>query len=177
MQGCLARYAGLVWTFARRLSANDADAEEAVQEIFLDLWKSARQFDPAHGTELGFVAFVARRRLLERRRAQGRLPTADRAALASKPSGERGEGDEASGEMTLVARALDELSDDQREVLLLSAVRGLPHEAIASATGMAVGTVKSHGRRALLRLRSLLLEPGASSITPAPGHVSPREPT
>ena len=50
MQACLTRYAGVVWALARRLSTNPAEAEDAVQEIFLDLWKSAARFDPQRGT-------------------------------------------------------------------------------------------------------------------------------
>lgn len=160
MQACLTRYSGLVWGLARRLSSSEAEAEDAVQEIFVDLWKSARRFDPSRGSELGFVAVIARRRLIDRRRAQRRVPPteqADHAELAPPSSGGVRRV-EASAEVALAARALDELSDDQREVLLLSAVQGLSHEEIAATRGMALGTVKSHARRALLRLRSLLGE-------------------
>src|SRR5450432_2250571 len=43
---CIAQYGGLVWSLSRRLSRSEADAEDAAQEIFLDLWKSAARFDP-----------------------------------------------------------------------------------------------------------------------------------
>lgn len=164
MQACLTRYSGMVWALARRLSTSEAEAEDAVQEVFLDLWRSAQRFDPTRGTELGFVAVIARRRLIDRRRAQRRLPLTDQAELAelAPPSSGGPRRIEASAEIALAVRALDELSDDQREVLLLSAVQGLSHEEIAMARGMALGTVKSHARRGLLRLRSLLGEAQAA---------------
>src|SRR3954470_14464574 len=72
---CLARYGGLVWSIARRFEA--ADAEDAVQEIFLDLWKSAARFDRQIASEASFVAMIARRRLIDRKRTRGRRPTID----------------------------------------------------------------------------------------------------
>src|SRR5436190_14026687 len=72
---CLARYGGLVWSIARRFEPSDA--EDAVQEIFLDLWKSAARFDRAVASETAFVAMIARRRLIDRRRTRGRRPTLD----------------------------------------------------------------------------------------------------
>src|SRR5678816_3425476 len=69
---CIARYGGLVWTLARRFSSNSADAEDATQEIFLDLWRSAARFDPIAASETTFVALIARRRLIDRRRRRQR---------------------------------------------------------------------------------------------------------
>lgn len=174
MQACLTRYAGLVWGLARRLSSSETEAEDAVQEIFLDLWKSAHRFDAAHGTELGFVAVIARRRLIDRRRAQRRLPATEQAEHAEHlpPSSGGVRRVEAKAEVALAARALDALSEEQREVLLLSAVQGLSHEEIAAVRGMALGTVKSHARRALQTLRSLLEDDRAAARGLSPGGAS-----
>src|ERR1041385_2281154 len=73
VRDCIARYGGLVWSIARRFEA--ADAEDAVQEIFLDLWKSAARFDGRIASEAAFVAMIARRRLIDRKRTRGRRPT------------------------------------------------------------------------------------------------------
>src|SRR5262245_66294972 len=72
---CIARYGGLVWSIARRFEL--ADAEDAVQEIFLDLWKSAARFDPNIASETAFIAMIARRRLIDRRRTRKRRPTTE----------------------------------------------------------------------------------------------------
>ena len=65
---CMERYGGLVWSIALRLTGSRADAEDAIQEIFIDLWKSAARFDGAVASEKAFVAMIARRRLIDRRR-------------------------------------------------------------------------------------------------------------
>ena len=59
---CIARYGGLIWSIARRMLTHDqADAEDATQEIFVDLWKSAPRFDPSIASEATFIATIARR--------------------------------------------------------------------------------------------------------------------
>ncbi len=65
---CIDTYSGLVWSLARRFLQNEADAEETVQEIFLELWEKAARFDPGVAGEVTFVSMIARRRLIDRRR-------------------------------------------------------------------------------------------------------------
>ena len=65
---CLRQYGGLVWSLARRFSHDHAESEDAVQEVFLDVWKSAARFDEAMGSEATFITMIARRRLIDRRR-------------------------------------------------------------------------------------------------------------
>ncbi len=84
-RACIARHGALVWALARRESGGcHADAEDLVQEIFIDLWAHAGRFDPAVASEATFVALIARRRLIDRRRRLGRaaagvpLPTSGR---------------------------------------------------------------------------------------------------
>ena len=76
VDGCLEKYRGLVWSIARRFAGNHADAEDAVQEVFVELWRHAGRFDPAVAAESTFVATVARRRLIDRHRRRGRQPEA-----------------------------------------------------------------------------------------------------
>ena len=71
---CLDRYGGLVWSLARRLSPTTADAEDAVQEIFIDLWRSAGRYSEQLGEEVTFVSTLARRRLIDRLRSLRRTP-------------------------------------------------------------------------------------------------------
>jgi len=71
---CIDRFSGLVWSLARRLCASASDAEDAVQEIFIDVWKSAGRFDPSIASETTFVAMIARRRLIDRGRRRMRRP-------------------------------------------------------------------------------------------------------
>jgi RNA polymerase sigma-70 factor (ECF subfamily) len=156
---CLTRYSGLVWSIARRMSRNQEDAEDATQEIFVDLWKSAARFDPTVASEATFIATIARRRLIDRRRRQARrtdteqLPDAN--TLMAGAAGATAF-PEISADAALAARALRELRPEERTAVILSAYYGLSHEEIATSTGQPLGTVKTHARRGLLRVREIL---------------------
>ena len=150
----LSVYGGLVWSIARKFEAGDA--EDAVQEIFLDLWKSAARFDPAIASEAAFIAMIARRRLIDRRRTNRRRPaTEDISEVPSIPD-EGVTGPDVCAEANQAARALQHLRPEQRQVLVLSS-QGLSHGEISAQTGMPLGTVKAHARRGLLSIRAALL--------------------
>jgi RNA polymerase sigma-70 factor, ECF subfamily len=151
---CIARYGNLVWSIARRFEPGDA--EDAVQEIFLDLWKSAGRYDPALGSEATFVATITRRRLIDRRRSQRRRPAATE-QLADVTVAATGTAPDACAEAAQAARALDALRPEQRQVLVLATCHGMSHSEIASQTGMPLGTVKAHARRGLISIRNALL--------------------
>jgi RNA polymerase sigma-70 factor, ECF subfamily len=156
---CIARYGGLVWSLARR--AAPSDAEDAVQEIFLDLWKSAARYDVRLGSEITFVATIARRRLVDRRRQRARRPETESLTDTSSAAASIASGNvppEMGAEAALAARALDQLRPEQRQVLILTACHGLSHEEVATTTGMPLGTVKAHARRGLIRVREALGE-------------------
>jgi RNA polymerase sigma-70 factor (ECF subfamily) len=164
---CIQRYGGLVWSLARR--AAPADAEDAVQEIFLDLWKSAPRFDARAGSEATFIATIARRRLIDRRRARARRPETDPLSeRMPQPTTQGVPRAELGAEAALAARALDQLRPEQRQVLILTACHGLSHEEVASSTGMPLGTVKAHARRGLIRVREAL---GEAALPAAAGGV------
>jgi len=150
----LATYGGLVWSIARRFEV--ADAEDAVQEIFLDLWKSAGRFDPAIASEAAFIAMIARRRLIDRRRTRRRRPTTENLGEVPSIADEGTTGPDVCAEANQAARALAQLRPEQRQVLVLSS-QGLSHGEISARTGMPLGTVKAHARRGLLSIRAALL--------------------
>lgn len=152
VRDCIARYGALVWSIARRFEG--ADAEDAVQEIFLDLWKSAARFDASVASEPAFVAMIARRRLIDRQRSRRRAPVT--AELAGEPL-LAAPGPDACVEAQQAARALERLRPEQRHVLVLATCHGLSHGEIAERTGMPLGTVKAHARRGLQSIRAALL--------------------
>jgi len=158
---CVARYGPLVWTLAQRRLRNAADAEDAVQEVFIDLWKSAERFDPRVAEEITFVAMIARRRLIDRVRKDARQPTtapldAAGAPAAIDPATAVGDRIELGEEARLAAEQLDRLPSDAQRVLRLSIFDGLSHGEIAAQTSLPLGTVKSHIRRGLDTLRQRL---------------------
>lgn len=160
---CLERFGGLVWSLARRLATTESDAEDAVQDIFLDIWKSAHRYDPGVASEVTFVAMIARRRLIDRRRKEGRAPNTQALteASASQAAGSNTvdlpDVDPGAGEDVAAARrALGQLSQEQQRVLQLSIFHGLSHDKISKATGLPLGTVKTHARRGLIRIREII---------------------
>lgn len=161
MRECIDRYGGLVWSLARRTNPTETEAEDAVQDIFIDIWRSAGRFDPAVASETTFVAMIARRRLIDRRRRAGREPGRE---PIGDPEAAAGDGhaprEDVREEASLASRALESLSPEQQRVLRLSIFQGLSHERIARATGIPLGTVKTHARRGLLRVREILARHG-----------------
>lgn len=157
VRACLDRFGGLIWSLARRMTPTHAEAEDAVQEIFVEIWKNAYRYDPSVASETAFVAMIARRRLIDRRRRATRqldkngLPEAEPAA--AQPNEMAADDREVAN---AAMSAMSRLSDEQQRVLRLSLVQGLSHERIAGATGLPLGTVKTHARRGLIRLRELL---------------------
>ena len=69
---CIDTYGGLVWSLARQFQANEADAEESVQEIFMEIWTRANRYDAGKASEATFISMLARRRLIDRIRRQQR---------------------------------------------------------------------------------------------------------
>jgi RNA polymerase sigma-70 factor (ECF subfamily) len=150
---CIAEYGPLVWSMARRF-APTGEAEDAVQEVFLELWKHAGRYDPALASEPVFIATIARRRMIERLRQ-----TEPRPQL--KPIPDTFAGMERSTldrcpEATLAAGVLATLDPHQRRMLSLAIGHGMTHAEVAEATTMPVETVKSLVRRALVAVRKRL---------------------
>ena len=68
----LSRYSALVWSLASGLSKDPHEVEDVVQDIFVDVWRSAKRYDPKMASEATFIATIARRRVIDRRRRAGR---------------------------------------------------------------------------------------------------------
>lgn len=157
VEECLQRYRGLVWSLARRLSADFADAEDAVQEVFIELWRNASRFDASVASEATFVTMIARRRLIDRRRKRSRgldtVPLGDDPLPAPADATDALEIDE---EAARVRQAMRQLRPEEQQVMRLSFEQGLSQGEIASLVNLPLGTVKTHARRGLVRLRNLL---------------------
>ena len=161
---CLDRYGGLVWSVARRWSDNAADAEDATQEIFIALWKSAARYNPSAGSEAVFISMIARRRMIDRLRAKGRRPSTeefDESVMFELADSAPDQGMVAA-EAAIAVRAVAQLEAGQQQVLMMGVVQGMTHSEIATATGKPLGTVKTQLRRGLIRVRELI-EQGADS--------------
>lgn len=150
---CIDEYGGMIWGLANRYLAGSAEVEDAVQEIFVELWTSAHRFDPVKGGEAAFGATIARRRLTDRgrRRAVRAIIGTELSNFpAPAPAASEGRAEEAA----LLAEEFDRLPEEERKLLWFSVGRGLTHREIGIATEQPIGTVKTKLRRAVMRLQS-----------------------
>lgn len=154
---CLDRYGNLVWSLARRSLHDRQAAEDAVQDIFFKLWEVADRFDPQIASESTFIAMIARRKLIDISRKR-KLPTSSSIEFDSFRGHESDAAEqlEISDEAAKAATLLNKLPNDQQQVIKLSIFDGLSHSKIADETGLSLGTVKTHIRRGILKLRSAL---------------------
>lgn len=157
VEAFLRRHSNMVWGLARRFCRSAEDAEDATQEILVEVWKSAERYDSRAGSEVTFLMTIARRRLIDRARRQGRRPATelleDAGTIAAPAQKDRAE---MHDEVQRAQDALAQLRPEQREVLGLALGHGRTHQEIAASIGMPLGTVKSHARRGLIRLREML---------------------
>jgi RNA polymerase sigma-70 factor (ECF subfamily) len=154
---CIEQYGALVWSLARRLSRTPSDAEDATQDIFLDIWRSAGRFDESQGSDKVFIAMIARRRLIDRLRKTTAEPPMDpEEVLESVAWSDPGTASETSTEAEQAMRALAELRPEQRQVLELGLLQGLSQSEIAARLSMPLGTVKSFMRRGLIKVRDFM---------------------
>ena len=161
---CLKKYGGLVWSLSRRMLRNSDDAEDAVQEIFVDVWKNAAKFDESRSSETTFIAMIARRRLIDRIRSTSRRISADALdEVMAEPVDRADRTMQTSLEANDAVKALNSLRPEQQEVLRLSIVQGLSHQEIADRIGIPLGTVKTHARRGILQAREFLGLGGSES--------------
>ncbi len=158
---CIAEYGPLVWSISRRMAPNSSEAEDAVQEIFIELWKHAGRYDPALASEPAFVTMIARRRMIDRLRRAERRPQLK--PMPDSLVGEQHDAIERCVEASLAASALAALDPRQRRVLTLAIGHGMTHAEISELTEMPIGTVKSLVRRALVAVRKRVMDFGSRS--------------
>lgn len=149
---------------AKSILHNEKEAEDALQEAFIYIWRKAGSFDPARGRAATWSAIVVRHRCIDRLRSlarRGRLTRelTDKAEAGDQPAPVDGKPPDQVAEendrAALVNRLLGGLPAEHREILRLAFHQGLSHQQIAGHKDMPLGSVKSIIRRSLLRLRSL----------------------
>lgn len=150
-------YGNLVWALAKRFTKTVEDAEDAVQEIFLEVWQNAGRYDAAKSAESTFITMIARRRLIDRLRKTYRQPqtqTIENSFEIQSASGDKQL--QARVEAKQAVRAMSQLRPEQRNLMLMTIFDGLSHGEIAQITGMPLGTVKTNIRRGFNRMREIM---------------------
>jgi RNA polymerase sigma-70 factor (ECF subfamily) len=148
---------GQVLGIVRRVLRDPAQSEEVMQEVLLDIWRTASRFDPKAGSPAAWVMTLAHRRAVDRVRSEQKAAERElRAASASVAYDEVAEAVEASLDRERVRRCLTSLTDLQRESVTLAYYGGYTYREVAELLDVAVGTVKTRMRDGLIRLRDCL---------------------
>lgn len=162
------RFAPLVQAVAVRMLRDRASADELAEDVFVEIWRRAPQFDPARGGLATWIATIARSRGIDRIRArqrQGHVQLGDDdqpVGAITAPSIDPAAGVIAGEDRSRIERALRRLGADQREALELAYFHGLTQTEIAARLSRPLGTVKTHMRQGLIRLRDELRTQGGN---------------
>jgi RNA polymerase sigma-70 factor (ECF subfamily) len=151
-----ARYARSVFGLALRRLGDRGRAEDAVQETFASIWRSARSYRPERGPGAPWLYTVARNAIVDRLRQRSE-PAAD---VPDSPTGDPSPEDRAESDWVAwrVHRALEELPDSERRVIELAYWGDMSQSEVSEFLGIPLGTVKTRTRSGLARLADLLEE-------------------
>ena len=159
-----ARYVNILYATAMKFLKEDADAQDVVQDVFIQIWDKAKLYDPGKGKPLTWALTLTRNRSIDRIRAiQRRTRLRDdfeKETVADESTGVREalSGVDASEKVQILRDAVGRLSAEQRRVIELAFFRGLTQSEIAVSLGQPLGTVKARARRGLMKLKEILGE-------------------
>lgn len=153
------RYGGLVYTLALKLLDRNDEAEDLTQDIFLSFWQQEK-FDPNRGKLSSYLCLVTRSRAIDRLRSrkseQKSIERLQQIVIPETDLPTPLESVTLVEEQIMVCQSLAQLSDRQRQLLELSYYQGLSQSEIATQLNLPLGTVKTHMRQGLIKLRQLL---------------------
>lgn len=144
---------------AVRVVRNPAQAEEVVQEAYLEVWRTANRFDPDRGSAISWLLTIAHRRAVDRVRSAEAASRRDESYHHHNhavPHDTTADEAHASFEARRVRGALQTLTPIQREALELAYFGGYTHTEVATMLGLPIGTAKTRIRDGLIRLRDAL---------------------
>lgn len=148
-----ARWSPLVFRLALRSLGDRADAEDVTQQVYISAWRSRAGFDPARSSLSAWIVGITRHRIADAHEARSRLRRIEEAAVAAAAVSPPRDTDDLA-ERIMVADELDALEPVPRQVMQLAFYERLSHAEIAETLDLPLGTVKSHVRRSLSRLRT-----------------------
>ena len=145
------RYSGVVYSVALRVLGDTGAAEDILQEVFMQIWRSPDIFDASRGSLAGWLAVIARNRAIDSLRK--RRPEAEITEVIVSVEPDLVRDVEWSRTIEKIRGALGSMPPPQRSALEMSFFEGLTHSEIAAKTGEPLGTIKTRIRAGLLALR------------------------
>ena len=149
------KYGNLVWSIGRKFLYKESDVDDAVQEVFIAIWKAAEKFDHTKASEVTFISMIARRRFIDY------LRKVSKHRKLQSIDGDNGQELfkesilNESTDLQLIKDAIGSLEIEDQELLKLSIYQGYSHSEIAKLLNIPLGTVKTRIRRNLIKLKGL----------------------
>jgi RNA polymerase sigma-70 factor (ECF subfamily) len=155
------QHSTLMFSVASRILNDAGDAEDVLQEAFVQIWEKAKNFDPKLGKASSWAAILVRNKAIDRIRAsQRRSRLAEEAgaelAIAAEGQDTANEAIHGHDKTKLIQSAIVELPDEQRRAIELAYFSGLTQNEISEKLHEPLGTIKARIRRGLLKLRDQL---------------------
>ncbi|MFC0682169.1 RNA polymerase sigma factor [Lysobacter korlensis] len=147
------RWSSLVYTLAVRSLGDSTDAEDVTQKTFVAAWTGRAGFDPGRARLAGWIIGIAKHKIADTHAARARARNLEQLAASIAPD-EHAETD--LTDRILLADELARLEPEAQRIMRLAFYDDLTHAQIAERLGVPLGTVKSHIRRSLLRMRDRL---------------------
>lgn len=155
------RHSALLFSIAFRILNNASEAEDVLQETFVQIWEKAGSFDPKLGKTTSWAVVLVRNKAIDRlRAARRRSRLAEEAGVESAMAGETSEPANAAiygrEKAKLIQSAMGGLPAEQRQAIELAYFSGLTQFEVAEKLREPLGTIKARIRRGLLKLRDQL---------------------
>ena len=144
------KYGNLVWSIGKKFLYRQSDVEDAVQEVFIAIWKSADKFDASKAKEITFVSMIARRRFIDHHKNLESIDEDNSGHQLYKESILN-----ESTDLQLIQNAIKNLDIDDQELLKLSIYQGYSHSEISKLLNLPLGTVKTRIRRNLIKIKEI----------------------
>lgn len=156
------RYASMLKALIMKVLHNEAESEDMLQEIFMEIWDRCGSYDQAKGKALGWIVTLARRRAIDRlRKREAYCRMEDRLLEATKVDPQEAvahvEEDVAHSEMrALLNKVMISLPEGQRVAIEMAYYKGMSQREIAMATGIPLGTIKTRLELGMKKLTEAL---------------------
>ena len=155
------RLSGVLFTTALRILKDPKDAEDVLQDVFLQIWRRAGEFDPHLGKPVSWAITLTRNRAIDRLRSSQRRfqlvqDVQEESSGLEEPAQSLSQSVEVNENSALVRSALGSLPQEQRQAIEMAFFGGLTQTEVAQALQQPLGTIKARIRRGMLKLRETL---------------------